>query len=320
MRAFPSNPARTPRNSLVAVPHEAHPSCPQDTEIRDSSAADAAGVSRIATSDDGTETPRAAASCANAHTLRTAAAADSGRGLTESGESQGVSGRRAGLLAGVALLVASVAVVFAPAASAASATPVLPESLGARLAVESTVGQQDPELIPADFASTAGYRPVVADGLLVNPDGDCSSPVPLPAEFDLACKAHDLGYDLLRYADDHGEPLGPWARQSLDAALEQRMHSACAARTETLARTQCQVMARVATAAVDLNSIRQDYGVPVHETLFAAAPGASSPFIRVLQVTGIAFLLAGITAAVTVLTRRARARRAEQRGSSAERR
>ncbi|UGT41964.1 hypothetical protein LTV02_00595 [Nocardia yamanashiensis] len=227
----------------------------------------------------------------------------------------GSSGRRAGLLAGVALLVASVAVVFAPAASAASATPVLPESLGARLAVESTVGQQDPALIPADFATSAGYRPVLSDGILVNPNGDCSSPVPLPAEFDLACKAHDLGYDLLRYAGDHGEPLGPWARQSLDAALEQRMHAACAARTETLARTQCQVMASIATAAVDLNSIRQDYGVPVHETLLAAGPDSPSPLVRILQVSGIAFLLAGITSAITVFTRRMRARRNERRNS-----
>ncbi|WP_245663455.1 hypothetical protein [Nocardia inohanensis] len=217
-------------------------------------------------------------------------------------------------------MVASVAVVFAPSATAATAAPVLPESAGARLAVlESTVGQQDPALIPADFATDAGYRPVVSNGLLVNPAGDCSSPVPLPAEFDLACKAHDLGYDLLRYAGEHGEPLGPWARQSLDAALEQRMHAACEARTDSLARTRCQVMASIATAAVDLNSIRQDYGVPVHETLFAAAPGASSPLIRILQITGIGFLLAGITSAVTVVTRRRRARRAQHRTPAATR-
>lgn len=116
--------------------------------------------------------------------------------------------------------------------------------------------------IPDGFAAAAGYRPTTVDGMLVNPNGDCSSPVPLPAEFDASCQAHDLGYDLLRYADGAGAQLGPWARRSLDAQLDRRMHDACAARTDETARASCFVMANVATTAVTSNSWRQGYVAP----------------------------------------------------------
>ncbi|QYB03764.1 hypothetical protein I1A62_42665 [Rhodococcus sp. USK10] len=133
--------------------------------------------------------------------------------------------------------------------------------------------------IPDDFASVMGYTPVRIDGMLANPGGDCSSPVPLPLEFDTACKAHDLGYDLLRYASRSGEDLGPWARQSLDTQLDQRMHSACDTRLDEQARAQCFVMANIATTAVTGNSWRQGYSTPVTEAglpyALAGAAGAA---------------------------------------------
>ncbi|MFE6859047.1 hypothetical protein [Nocardia sp. NPDC057668] len=205
---------------------------------------------------------------------------------------------RAALLAGASALLFSVAVVFAPSASAVPAPPRT-ENAGARTAVlAANAVTPDALALPADFAAAAGYRPAIESGLLVNPEGGCSSPVPLPAEFELACKAHDLGYDLLRYAGDHDQPLGPWARQALDTALDERMHDSCAARPNPLSRTRCEFMADVAATFVDLNSRRQDYGVPVHETSpFDRTPGPLSP------AAGVALFVTGIGTAAALATR-----------------
>ncbi|WP_280355057.1 hypothetical protein [Nocardia otitidiscaviarum] len=168
------------------------------------------------------------------------------------------------------------------------------ESAGARSAVIAlTSASGSGAAIPPDFAAVMGYHPTVEQGLLVNPGGDCSSPVPLPAEFENACKAHDLGYDLLRYADARGEPLTAWARQALDATLEQRMHAACTARQEPIARARCRIMASVATTAVDLNSRRQDYGPPVHETLTDAAAPTSPSVAAAYPLAAAALALSG---------------------------
>ncbi|MRH93451.1 hypothetical protein GFY24_39630 [Nocardia sp. SYP-A9097] len=219
--------------------------------------------------------------------------------------------RRYGMLAGASTVLFSVAVAFAPSSAAAATTPVISENATARVGIlESTGAQPDPGAIPEDFVTEAGYRPVVEAGMLVNPGGDCSSPVPLPREFDIACKAHDLGYDMLRYADSHGQPLGPWARQTVDAALEQRMHTSCLTRTDALDRAQCQVMAGVAATFVDLNSIRQDYGVPVHETMLD-----SDEISPVLRYTGFGLLAAVFAATATFFARKARARRVCAHGS-----
>ncbi|MGW1741546.1 hypothetical protein ACWCPQ_22390 [Nocardia sp. NPDC001965] len=130
--------------------------------------------------------------------------------------------------------------------------------------------------IPRDFATYTGYAPVVRQGVLVAPDGSCSSPVELPPEFDTACMAHDLGYDLLRYADRTGAPLGPWARQALDRTLSTRMHQACETHTEPVVRTRCETLAGIAATAVELNSRRQRYGVPVVETFGQVAAHAAT--------------------------------------------
>lgn len=130
--------------------------------------------------------------------------------------------------------------------------------------------------IPRDFATYSGYEPVVRQGVLVAPDGNCSSPVELPPEFETACMAHDLGYDLLRYADRTGAPLGPWARQALDRMLNLHMHQACETHTEPVVRTRCETMAEIAATAVDLNSRRQHYGVPVVESFGQVAAHAAT--------------------------------------------
>ena len=172
----------------------------------------------------------------------------------------------------LAAMTAMVPLAFAPAmpASAAVTKPGV-ENSAARAAVSDLVGDHPESVaLPADFAAGAGYRPVVENGLLVDPVGDCSSPIQLPGEFTGACKAHDLGYDLLRYAEQRQQPLQPWARQAIDATLQRRMHAACDMRPDTAARARCDVLATVATTGVDLNSRRQNYATPDPEYLFGS--------------------------------------------------
>jgi len=114
-------------------------------------------------------------------------------------------------------------------------------------------------MLPGDFEHRIGYRPVLIDGIPANPDGGCSSPVPLPGRFEPLCKTHDLGYDLLRYAGLTGQPLGGWARKGLDAMLVRRMRAVC---HDPL----CRQSAELAEIGLRFNTWRQDSGVPVAET------------------------------------------------------
>ncbi|MEV5648680.1 alpha/beta-hydrolase family protein [Nocardia sp. NPDC052254] len=225
----------------------------------------------------------------------------------------GHRGRRriAGVVAAV-LALGCVAMTLSPTAGAADIAPAA-ENPGARGAVLALTGPH-PEraVIPADFGAAQGYLPVEVDGVPVDPGGQCSSPIPLPAEFDTACKAHDLGYDLLRYAELHGHPLGPWARRAVDATLEQHMYDACATRDGTLARLHCDTMAAIATGAVDLNSRRQNYAAPMPEYLFGAQLSGSElgpQLVRVLaSVAMVLLLVAALFAVVRRLIRPARNR------------
>lgn len=177
--------------------------------------------------------------------------------------------------AAVALTVTAITTVVLPVAGATPAP--LPENAAASAAVTAlSRGNAGTVSVPGDFAATFGYTPVRYDGVMIKPTGECSSPVPLPVEFDTACKAHDLGYDLLRYARLHDEPLGPWARQTVDAALEHAMRESCTTRAEAVARARCAVMASVASVFVDLNSRREGYGSPV----VGAVPGRAGAVAR----------------------------------------
>ena len=154
-------------------------------------------------------------------------------------------------------------------------------------------------LIPRDFGYKFGYDPAVQSGMLVNPNGGCSSPVTLPAEFEPACKAHDLGYDVLRYAERVDEPLGAWARRSVDAALNRRIHAACEQRDDEFSRARCGVMADIAGTAVDVNSRRQEYSAPVVENVFAQTDPADRPNLWPLARTALG--LFAVTAASAVI-------------------
>lgn len=126
-------------------------------------------------------------------------------------------------------------------------------------AVATERGDRARTAIPTAFTERF-YTPVLEHGVLVNPTGDCSSPIPLPSEFDVACRAHDLGYDLLRFSGGTGTTAS--VRRDLDTRLGERMHESCAVRPEGEARTSCSMMAEIASGAVEFNSWRQHYGVP----------------------------------------------------------
>ena len=152
--------------------------------------------------------------------------------------------------------------------TAASATPVSPgmsatesaerQSPAGRV-VTALTGAQPAQallLLPNDFGALLDYQPQLTGGFPSNPGGECSSPVPLPDRFEDLCKTHDFGYDLLRYAQRHGEPLGPWARTSLDRMLIDSMHAVCS-------NPACHWAADLARIGLAFNTWRQHAAAPV---------------------------------------------------------
>jgi hypothetical protein len=193
--------------------------------------------------------------------------------------------RRAKTSATWAALSVVAAATVTISAAPRDAQAAAPENRLAAHAVAAVTSDATPT-VPRDFAAFSGYEPVVVDGYLANPNGACSSPVPLPDEFDSACKAHDLGYDLLRYSHFHGAELGPWARQALDGELDRRMHDACDTRESPASRSYCFAMADIAVTAVNGNSWRQNYLTPVQESGF----GYAAAGVLGLSALGLTFL------------------------------
>ena len=120
-------------------------------------------------------------------------------------------------------------------------------------------GRATPELVPEGFEDELGYRPIWAEGTLVNPRGACSTPGGVgPDSFEAACRVHDFGYDILRYAERRGNRIGPWARFDLDRHLYGDLLKVCDTAT-------CRATATLYYAGVTLNSIRQGYVAPTDE-------------------------------------------------------
>jgi hypothetical protein len=180
----------------------------------------------------------------------------------------------------------------APTASSASSAPLF-STASAVAAVTTRAAAIAAAAVPADFESVMGYRPQVRDGLLVDPEGTCSSPIPLPEGFTPACAEHDLGYDLLRYAALTGDPLDAWARTAVDDRLSQRMRAVCAALHSASERAVCSTAAFVTASTVEVNSVRQFRGVPEE------SPAS-------LAVTAVALAAAVVACAGLVARRRRR--------------
>ena len=119
--------------------------------------------------------------------------------------------------------------------------------------------------VPADYATVMGYQPILlrhgGHAELTRADGSCSSPFGgTPYHFTAACRQHDLGYDLLRYANRKGQPLGAWARTAIDARFAQQTQGRCH-------QVGCWLAGGLYTGMVRFNSWRQGYGPPVFEPL-----------------------------------------------------
>ncbi|KAA9161362.1 phospholipase [Amycolatopsis acidicola] len=129
-------------------------------------------------------------------------------------------------------------------------------------------------LLPADFTQVTGVKPgamPALDGTMraVHVDGGCSTPWGddnTKWDYAVPCKAHDLGYDLLRYADKVGHPLGPEVRASLDARLSDDMHHTCDINPMGSPRL-CQAVASMYAAGLKVNSWHQRWGPPVGDPI-----------------------------------------------------
>jgi hypothetical protein len=175
------------------------------------------------------------------------------------------------------LLVPADAAPLTPTASTAATTASSigrgPAAAAVAALVTAPAGQDPSTAVPADFASVMGYAPVpvrMADGTLrlAKPDGACSAPGGgAPFGFQRACKVHDYGYDLLRYAHATGQRLPGEARRQLDAMFAHDLHARCQAVGHGLAGVGCNLVADLYTAGVSVNSWRQHYGNPARERL-----------------------------------------------------
>ncbi|KAA2254304.1 hypothetical protein F0L68_30745 [Solihabitans fulvus] len=134
---------------------------------------------------------------------------------------------------------------------------------------------------PADFVSVQGTVPKTVrgpDGTLraINPGGGCSGPAGDTAwDFSVICEAHDLGYDLLRYAEHQGQQLGPDARRRLDDRLTADMRARCDGNPRG-SLAECHAVADVYTAGLVVNSWRQRWGPPRHEPAISWAVGIAA--------------------------------------------
>ncbi|WP_018685103.1 hypothetical protein [Actinokineospora enzanensis] len=179
------------------------------------------------------------------------------------------------------LLVVLVAGGFGVVASRAPNEPTRPPTgdvARAAAAVDALLhpgsGVDPIALLPADFTRVSGVAPgrlPAPDGTIraVHVDGGCSTPWGddnTRWDFSVGCKAHDLGYDLLRYAATKGQPLAPAVRRALDDRLSQDMHARCGTNPRGSAGT-CQLVASFFSAGLVANSWHQRWGPPRAEPI-----------------------------------------------------
>ncbi|HEX8825908.1 MAG TPA: hypothetical protein VF794_38715 [Archangium sp.] len=121
---------------------------------------------------------------------------------------------------------------------------------------------------PADFEKVMGYKPVQVETKhgtrMQDPHGSASAPggIGPDQDFDPMAKTHDYGYDLLRYYGRKGQPLGPDARKAADAQFRQDLFHHANDKKGLKNRWESRFWAQAYSVAVELNSKRQNYGVP----------------------------------------------------------
>ncbi|WP_298175722.1 phospholipase A2 [Saccharomonospora sp.] len=136
--------------------------------------------------------------------------------------------------------------------------------------------------LPHDFVTVTGVEigtQTALDGTVraVHIGGGCSAPWGDDStrwDFGTPCRSHDLGYDLLRYAEKKGRPLGPELREALDERLSEDMYTTCDVNPRG-SRTLCQGVAAVYTAGLVVNSWHQRWGPPVGEPVLPLLAGVA---------------------------------------------
>ncbi|EHR62692.1 phospholipase A2 [Saccharomonospora cyanea] len=198
--------------------------------------------------------------------------------------------RTPGGIARLLLLVLLVA-GFGFLASRSEATPATSEAgpadeslADAERAVEALL---DPErsaqalsMLPADFAAVTGVEAAsqkALDGTVraVHVGGGCSAPWGDDStrwDFGTPCRSHDLGYDLLRYAEKKGSPLRAELREALDDRLSDDMYATCDVNPKGTPGL-CRGVAAIYTAGLVVNSWHQRWGPPVGEPLLPLLAG-----------------------------------------------
>ncbi len=183
----------------------------------------------------------------------------------------------------ITLAVFVVGVIASRPATGDNGTPsgdVVAAANAVRSLVEPSA-THDPRLdLPGDFAAEIVRDPKTVrapDGTLRVADvsGGCSGPAgDTEWDFSVACRAHDMGYDLLRYAERKGHALGPQARKALDDRLATDLHLQCELNPRG-ARQSCHVVAETYALGLRFNSWRQRWGPPGHEPVVAWAFGSA---------------------------------------------
>lgn len=136
------------------------------------------------------------------------------------------------------------------------AQPARDNSDATNLVESIAAGEANLDQVPPRFIGDMGYTPVPGAGTLRNPRGGCSTPGRIgPGRFEGACQTHDLGYDVLRYAEMEGTRLNAKARFELDWRLYVDLLGTCETAT-------CALTATAYYCAVSANSIRQGYKAP----------------------------------------------------------
>jgi hypothetical protein len=171
---------------------------------------------------------------------------------------------------GVGLGLADPATRAAAAPAAAAASGVLVAGHPQRELLSGSASGWPPLVVSwPEFRGVMGYTPATAHlpgapaVRAIKPTGSCSSVLGgTRFGFSLACKAHDLGYDLLRFAARIGRPPGPEVRRALDDQLGRDLHARCGGVRRAQAQLACDVLADLYTDGAKLNSWRQGYGTP----------------------------------------------------------
>ncbi|MBC6448111.1 phospholipase A2 [Actinokineospora xionganensis] len=179
----------------------------------------------------------------------------------------------------------------AAVAAAAIDTLLDPRFAGDPLAVLPRDFTKVTDVVPGRATDPAGRARAVHVG------GGCSTPWgddDTRWDYSVGCKAHDLGYDLLRYAEEKGEPLGPDARRRLDRQLAEDMHGQCARDPQGSPGT-CRIVATLYSAGLVANSWHQRWGPPRAEPIG-------------LWTAGLLVVIALLVVRVPVLRRTRRAR------------